>query len=163
MSKNLAFLVTFSKSFHTALPIGLLPTFSVLEGDDDFLNKRELPSVLIAFDISDNLLSELRNDLGHAFEFEKSKSKSEALELAGSVDILVMMTPSEEIVKAATKCRWIHAMTAGVEDYLTMEFLKNSPSLVLTNSVGIHGVQISEHVFALVLAFTRNIRTLVLN
>lgn len=66
----------------------------------------------------------------------------------GAVDI-------RPLYQAAPKLKWIHALSAGVEK-LTFEELKASNTL-LTNSRGIHGIPISEHVLAMMLAFTRGL------
>ena len=59
------------------------------------------------------------------------------------------------LYQKAPRLRWVHALTAGVEGILTPEF-QQSPVL-LTNSRGIHGIPISEHVLALMLTFSRGI------
>jgi len=61
---------------------------------------------------------------------------------------------------AAPKLKWIHALSAGVE---TMTFAEiQSSSTILTNSRGIHGIPIAEHIFAMILMFTRNLHKLLL-
>ena len=55
----------------------------------------------------------------------------------------------------AKKLRWIHALTAGVERLLFSE-TQNSP-IILSNSKGIHGVPMAEHVLGLILTFSRRL------
>lgn len=55
----------------------------------------------------------------------------------------------------APNLKWIHALSAGVEALLFPE-LQTSETL-LTNSRGIHGIPMSEHLFAMILAFTRGL------
>ena len=55
----------------------------------------------------------------------------------------------------APKLKWVHALSAGVENLLFPE-IKSSTTL-LTNSKGIHGIPISEHVLAMMLTFTRGL------
>lgn len=55
----------------------------------------------------------------------------------------------------AARLRWVHALSAGVEKLLFPEML-NSP-VILTNSRGIHGIPMSEHVLSLILAFSRGL------
>lgn len=66
----------------------------------------------------------------------------------GSMDIrpLYLMAP---------KLKWIHALSAGVETLVFPEMKTNNT--LLTNSRGIHGIPVSEHVFAMMLAFTRGL------
>ncbi len=55
----------------------------------------------------------------------------------------------------APKLTWIHSLSAGVEGLIFSE-IKNA-NTILTNSRGIHGIPVSEHVFAMMLAFTRGL------
>jgi len=57
--------------------------------------------------------------------------------------------------------RWIHLLSAGV-DGLMRRRIKES-DLLLTNSSGVHGKQIAEHVFAFILSFNRNLPRFVIN
>lgn len=59
---------------------------------------------------------------------------------------------------SAPKLQWVHALSAGIENFLFPEMLTGNT--VLTNSKGIHGIPISEHVLALILAFTRGLNLL---
>jgi len=79
------------------------------------------------------------------------------LERVGEADMLYGF-PSAEIVATAPRLRWIQAPSAGVE------FVANIPALVesdivVTNTRGAHATSVGEHVFALLLTFTRGIRT----
>ena len=56
---------------------------------------------------------------------------------------------------SAPKLKWVHALSAGIENLIFPE-IKSSTTL-LTNSKGIHGIPISEHVLAMMLSFTRGI------
>ena len=60
-----------------------------------------------------------------------------------------------QLCAAAPKLKWIHALSAGVEQ-LTFPELQSS-SVILTNSKGIHGIPVSEHVFSMMLAFSRGL------
>jgi phosphoglycerate dehydrogenase-like enzyme len=60
---------------------------------------------------------------------------------------------------AAPRLKWVHALTAGVEKLLFPEIAASDT--ILTNSKGIHGIPVSEHVLALMLAFTRGLNLLV--
>lgn len=56
---------------------------------------------------------------------------------------------------AAPKLKWVHALSAGVEKLAFPEI--QASNTILTNSKGIHGIPVSEHVFSLLLAFTRGL------
>lgn len=66
----------------------------------------------------------------------------------GSMDI-------SEYLPQASRLRWIHALSSGVENLLSPA-LRDSP-IILTNSKGIHGIPIAEHTLAVILNFTRGL------
>lgn len=53
----------------------------------------------------------------------------------------------------AKNLKWVHSLSAGMEKILTPEFI-NSPILA-SNSSGVHGIPIAEHVIGMMLIFTR--------
>jgi len=59
----------------------------------------------------------------------------------------------------ALKLKWVHALSAGVEDLIFPEI--KSANTLLTNSRGIHGIPVSEHVLAMMLAFTRGLNVFI--
>ncbi|MBQ1248784.1 MAG: D-2-hydroxyacid dehydrogenase [Selenomonadales bacterium] len=61
----------------------------------------------------------------------------------------------DEHLPNAPRLRWIHALSAGVEKILSPT-VANAP-IQLTNVRGIHGIPMSEHVFGMMLAFSRSI------
>ncbi len=58
----------------------------------------------------------------------------------------------------AKKLRWVHALTAGVESLIFPEIVEDS--VLISNSKGIHGIPMSEHVLGLMLSFTRRLNLL---
>lgn len=74
-------------------------------------------------------------------------------------DILVSLgfdneyTPSS--IMNSTKVKWIHILAAGVENLPFKEIKQKN--IIVTNSNGIHKIPISEHVFGMLLNFTRNL------
>jgi phosphoglycerate dehydrogenase-like enzyme len=76
-------------------------------------------------------------------------------------DILLTIKISDGLIKKASKLQWIHAVTTGVD------YLVNLPSLrkevLMTSSRGIHGPQMSEMAFLLMLALNRNFPQVVQN
>ena len=59
----------------------------------------------------------------------------------------------------ALKLKWVHALSAGVENLIFPEI--KSADTLLTNSKGIHGIPVSEHVLAMMLAFTRGLNVFI--
>jgi len=80
-----------------------------------------------------------------------------AAEQIGDAEILVAwgINPIQPFYAQAKNVRWIHALTAGVESLLFPE-TQNSPVLI-SNSKGIHGIPMAEHVLGLMLSFTRRL------
>lgn len=63
-----------------------------------------------------------------------------------------------DLFLAAPKLKWVHTLSAGVEN-MTFPEMQSSP-ILLTNSRGIHGIPIAEHIFAMALTFTRGLHLL---
>lgn len=61
----------------------------------------------------------------------------------------------QSLLHNAPRLKWIHALSAGVENLLFPDLI--SSNIVLTNSKGIHSIPVSEHVLAMMLAFTRGL------
>jgi D-2-hydroxyacid dehydrogenase (NADP+) len=76
-------------------------------------------------------------------------------------DILMTIRISDDLIKKASKLKWVHAITTGVD------YIVNLPSLrkevILTSTRGIHGPQVSEMAFLLMLALNRNFPEVVRN
>ncbi|BBB92353.1 MAG TPA: D-2-hydroxyacid dehydrogenase [Methylomusa anaerophila] len=72
-------------------------------------------------------------------------------------DILVTWggADTQPLYLQARRLKWIHALSAGVENLLFPEIQKSD--IILTNSKGIHGIPVSEHVLAMILSFTRGL------
>jgi len=85
----------------------------------------------------------------------------QAAEHITDTDILVTWggMDVQPLYLSASKLKWVHALSAGVETLLFPE-IKDSNTL-LTNSRGIHGIPISEHVLAMMLAFTRGLNVFI--
>ncbi len=62
---------------------------------------------------------------------------------------------SAEQLDAAPRLKWVHSLSAGVEQWLDSGVAERH--LLLTNSSGVHATNISEHVFAMMLAFARQL------
>jgi len=87
-------------------------------------------------------------DLEHAGEYI---ADTDILVTWGWMDI-------RSLYLAAPRLKWVHALSAGVE-MLTFPEIQASDT-ILTNSKGIHGIPLSEHVFAMILAFSRGFNLL---
>lgn len=104
---------------------------------------------------------ELKADLARAapnVRVLSGLSAEEALARAEEVHGADARYATPEFLAAARELRWLQAMSAGVERYVGVAGLAERPEVVLTNMAGVHGPAIADHVFALVLALTRDLR-----
>ena len=87
-----------------------------------------------------------------------ASSAEEALALAPEAHGAYAVWCNPEFLRAAGKLVWVQAPSAGVERYLAREELRDSDRIVFTNMQGVHGRAIANHVFAMLLALTRDLR-----
>jgi phosphoglycerate dehydrogenase-like enzyme len=109
-----------------------------------------LVSYHIPFDLRERLQAGIKGDIDLVFAEDEESTKREI------VDAEVMfgrLTP--ELFKLGKKLRWVQAPFAGQEGHLFPEFIESD--ILLTNVAGIYNEEIADHVYALILAFTRQI------
>lgn len=113
-------------------------------------------------------LSERKRDfVAFSQEVFSSKRLSEKVDLIPSLnkehlkkiipdaEILVCFSIDKETLLAAKKLKWIHGAYVGVDKLLFPELLKSK--VLLTNSRGIHGDTVSDHIMAMILAFAKGL------
>ena len=76
-------------------------------------------------------------------------------------NILLTIRISDKLIKKASKLKWIQALTTGVDYIINLPSLKKE--VVITSTRGIHGPQVSEMAFLLMLALNRNFPEVVRN
>lgn len=69
---------------------------------------------------------------------------------------------SRSVFLAAESLKWIQSPSSGVDRFLSIEELRRS-DVILTSAGGTHGAALADHVFAMILAFTRQIRSFVVH
>ncbi len=84
-------------------------------------------------------------------------SREQALARAGEAHGVDASFATPEFLRAARNLVWVQAQSAGVERYLAVKELSDTHRIVLTNMRGIHGPAIADHVFAMLLALTRDL------
>lgn len=80
-------------------------------------------------------------------------SKADALISADRVVLDEVWTA--DILRKASKLRWVHATGAGIEHYLIPELVQSS--IIFTNGKILQGPGVSDHALALLLTLTRNL------
>jgi phosphoglycerate dehydrogenase-like enzyme len=94
----------------------------------------------------------IRDRLGDA-DLRVATDEATTLEHAPDAEVVVTHRLSGPLLDAATGLRWVHVLSAGI-DQLDLEELRER-GIVLTNSSGIHAQPIGEHVLGALLHFAR--------
>lgn len=74
--------------------------------------------------------------------------------MPGAEAMLTWHVPPE-VLERADRLQWVQAVSAGVDRFLTPAF--RARDIILTNTSGVHAINIAEHVLALMLAFARRL------
>ncbi len=90
---------------------------------------------------------------------EQAEALEEAIAKGSNAEVIQAGHWSEELWKSAPHLRWVQSGGAGVERFLTPDFIA-SP-VILTNAQGIYAIPIADHVMAFVLHFSRQFNHLV--
>ncbi len=112
--------------------------------------------VLVTFPLDETHLERIRNEGVHV---EKITDESKIEERIGDFDVLFAIRITPQILKKARNLRWIQSPFVGV-DSLMIEEIKKS-DIIVTSAKGIHSIQASDHVFALILFFSRKLNEIV--
>jgi len=91
------------------------------------------------------------------YELLVSKAKELKPQSIREAEILIGWSRSlqEDVLSNDSQLKWIQAWSAGV-DKMPLSELENK-GIQLTNASGVHSIPITEHIFAMILAFTRNL------
>jgi phosphoglycerate dehydrogenase-like enzyme len=65
--------------------------------------------------------------------------------------------PSEEQLRIAPNLKWLHLPSAGADGFTSYDLYCNK-EIQITNSSGVFGLPIAEHVFAMILSFNHNLQ-----
>lgn len=113
-------------------------------------------NILIAHRLNANQLN-LLNDVNLDIHVTTCKI-NETPQYIENTDILVTWGQHDirGLLPHAKRLKWIHTLSAGVDEILCPALAQSD--ILLTNSRGIHGIPISEHVLAMLLTFSRSLR-----
>ncbi len=77
------------------------------------------------------------------------------------MDIIMAIKISDQLLKKATNLKWIQAKTTGVDQIVNLPSLRKD--ILITSTRGIHGPQVSEMAFLLMLALNRDLPQMIRN
>lgn len=106
------------------------------------------------FDLPEAAESEIKK-INPGLELNLIDSNRDYLPLLKQAEI-VFGWPKTELLKKAENLKWLHLPSAGVDRYANKEIYQNR-DLMLTNSSGVYGKPIAEHVFSMIMAHNRNL------
>lgn len=92
----------------------------------------------------------------HAFAADE-----EIGEVIEKIDIIMAIMISDQLLKKASSLKWIQAKTTGVDQIVSLPSLRKD--ILITSTRGIHGPQVSEMAFLLMLALNRNLPQMIRN
>jgi phosphoglycerate dehydrogenase-like enzyme len=118
---------------------------------------QQKPLVFLASDLTPAQVTELAT-LAPKLKVLNLATREEALAHAAEADGIDARFATPEFLKAATHLSWVQAMSAGVDRYVGLPGIADNDKLVLTNLKGVHGPAIADHVFAMLLQQTRDLR-----
>jgi phosphoglycerate dehydrogenase-like enzyme len=90
-----------------------------------------------------------------AIAFVPVTDESRLPEAMRGADAMLTWHVTPEVLEAADGLKWVQAVSAGVDRFLTPALREHG--IVLTNTSGVHASNIAEHILALMLAFARRL------
>ena len=106
-------------------------------------------------ELTPTLIQRIRAAVPSARVISKGELAAQPDLLTGA-EILFTQHTDPARIASARNLRWVHTYGAGVE-WLLSDAVVARPDLRITNARGIHAQPIAEHVFGMILAFTRRI------
>ncbi|UCB50073.1 MAG: D-2-hydroxyacid dehydrogenase [Deltaproteobacteria bacterium] len=90
-----------------------------------------------------------------------SAKEEEMGDVIEKMDIIMAIRISDQLLKKATNLKWIQAKTTGVDQIVSLPSLRKD--ILITSTRGIHGPQVSEMAFLLMLALNRDLPQMIRN
>ena len=90
------------------------------------------------------------------FIYSFAETPDDAVQAAPDADILIGLAPAlpDSLIRSMGKLKWIHALTTGVDNLMASPAV--APHVVVSNSSGFHGPQMSELAILLMLSTLRD-------
>lgn len=115
-----------------------------------------MPTIVALHPLSEEQILQIQT-AAPGYELITGKFRDLPAGTVSKADILFGWTgaAAEEVLAEDSRVRWIQIWSAGV-DRLPLSRLEER-DIILTNASGVHSIPISEHIFAVMLAYTRNL------
>lgn len=115
-----------------------------------------MSKLIILNRVSEKKLAQLQEQCpeGHIEAYADLNAAQEALADADALALWGWVDP-RPILQAAPKLRWLHSLSAGIENLLPPEVQKSK--IILTNSAGIHDIPVAERILAMMLSLAHRL------
>ncbi|SEK74814.1 Phosphoglycerate dehydrogenase [Paenibacillus sp. cl141a] len=115
-----------------------------------------MPNILSIHDLTAEQQQKIK-EIAPDYDLLVTKAKELTGSIVRNADIMIGWSRSmqDEVLSADSKLKWIQAWSAGVDKMPLREL--EEKGIQLTNASGVHSVPITEHIFAMILAFNRNL------
>lgn len=90
-----------------------------------------------------------------------SEDRDAVKEFIREADIILTLAIPDELIELANNLKWIQVIIVGINHILSLPSLRED--VLITNAQGIHGPQVSEMTFLLMLALARDFPNVILN
>jgi phosphoglycerate dehydrogenase-like enzyme len=114
--------------------------------------------ILVSFDLDKTYVNRIQSCIPDA-NVQSASQREALLSAITDAEVLLAGRFAKEMFSKAMKLRWVQTVSAGVDRFLFPEFV--SSDVILTNARGIHYSQVSDHVLAMILAFSRRLNELI--
>lgn len=117
-----------------------------------------MPLILVLnsanFSIDEEKLTEVRS-IAEGYSVQSAKQKEASPEQIAEAEIILGL-PGSDAIKAAKKLKWLQLLSAGADRFVDKDMYCNK-DVILTNSSGVFGLPISEHILAMIFAHNRSL------
>lgn len=106
--------------------------------------------------ISEGLIKKIK-EAAAGYDVIVENNLKSALKLVKDVEIIAGEVEND-LIKAGNALKWVHVWSAGVDNY-DLAYMKDK-GIILTNSSGVHSIQISEYILGVMLELTKGLHLL---
>lgn len=113
-------------------------------------------NVLLSFDLPDQFFQQIQQ-VSPQLRVTREWDDVAILDAIKDAEILFAGKINQKMIQAAEQLKWIHSWDAGIDPLLTIPELVDRP-IFITDSRGVSAITIAEHVMALILLLTRQLK-----